>query len=112
MASPGFDWTTGVSFTITPASGDGPFYINADETWASGATSTMGTWGAWFVNLPPGEYSVSASHATMNCVPAGGRFGWAETDGTATAPVIAGINTQSIGFFCSEPPGDAGADGG
>jgi hypothetical protein len=107
---PGLDWTTGVSFTITPAGGNGPYYVNPDETWASSATSTVNAWGAWFLNLTPGMYTVKATHPTLSCNASGGAFGWAQTDGTSKAPVIAGIHTQSIAFFCTARPADAGTD--
>jgi len=107
---PGLDWTTGVSFTITPAGGNGPYYVNPDETWASAATSTVNGWGAWFLNLPPGSYTVKATHPTLSCNASAGAFGWPQTDGTSKAPVLAGIHTQTIAFFCTPRPADAGAD--
>ena len=107
---PGLDWTTGVSFTISPAGGNGPYYVNPNETWASSATSTVNGWGAWFLNLTPGTYTVTATHPTLRCNASGGAFGWSQTDGTSKAPVIAGIHTQTIAFFCAPPPSDAGSD--
>jgi hypothetical protein len=107
----GIDYTTGVSFTITPKKGDGPFYVGADESWSSGATATTGGYGAWFLNLPPGTYSLGATSATLTCTPiAGNGYGWPQTDGTLKAPIIAGLNTQAVGFFCAPKPADAGRD--
>lgn len=109
-AAPGFDFASGVSFAVAPKSGVGPFYVNADETWASGATSTVGGYGAWFMNLAPGTYTVTATSATMTCnAIAGNGYGWGQTDGSAKAPVLKGTNTQSIGFFCAAKVTDAGA---
>jgi hypothetical protein len=99
----GFDWASGVTFSITPSGGDGPFYVDADELFVSGATSTSGGWGAWFINLTPGTFTVSASHATLTCNSVGNVWGWMNTDGTADVPVYAGLNTQSIVFLCSTP---------
>jgi len=105
----GVDYTTGVSFTITPQKGDGPFYVNLDESFASGATSTTGGYGGWFLNLPPGTYTIKATHPTLKCsAVAGNGYGWAQPDGTLKAPIIAGFNTQAVGFFCAPPPADAG----
>jgi len=105
----GVDFTTGVSFTITPTKGDGPFYVNLDESFASGATSTTGGYGGWFLNLPPGTYTIKATHPTMKCsAVAGNGYGWPQADGTLKAPIIAGLNTQAVGFFCAAPPADAG----
>ena len=107
----GVDYTTGVSFAITPKKGDGPFYVNLDESFASGATSTTGGYGGWFLNLPPGTYTIKATHPTLKCsaVPGNG-YGWAQSDGTLKTPIIAGLNTQAVGFFCAPPPADAGKD--
>lgn len=105
---PGLDWTTGVSFTITPTGGNGPYYVNPNETWASSATATVNAWGAWFMNLAPGTYTVTATHPTLSCRAGGGGYGWAQTDGTAKAPIIAGMNTQAIAFICTPPPSDGG----
>jgi hypothetical protein len=106
----GLDWTTGVSFTISPAEGDGPYYVATDETWATSATATVNYWGAWVMNLPPGTYTVTATHPTLTCAASGGGYGWADTDGTARVPVLAGMNTQATSFFCAPPPSDAGTD--
>ena len=112
-AAPGFDFTTGVSFAITPDTGDGPYYVKPDESWAGASvTATVNGYGAWFMNLPAGTYTVRATHATLTCsAVAGNGYGWAQTDGSAKAPILAGINTQSIGFFCAPPP-DGGTDAG
>lgn len=104
----GFDWTTGVSFEVTPTEGNGPFYVDIDEQWVDGADSTQGGWGAWFLNLSPREYTVTAMSPTMTCSAAGGGFGWAQDDGSAKAPVLAGVTTQAIVFLCT-PTGDGGA---
>jgi hypothetical protein len=105
----GVDYTTGVSFAITPKKGDGPFYVNLDESFASGATSTTGGYGGWFLNLPPGTYTIKATHPTLKCSAVSGNgYGWAQADGTLKAPIIAGFNTQAVGFYCVPPPVDAG----
>ena len=106
-AAPGFDFTTGVSFVITPKDGTGPYYVNPDETYASGKTATTGGWGAWFLNLSPGKYTVTATSATMTCtaVPA---FSWAQKDGSAQIEIWKGLLTQSVGFFCAPMSADAG----
>ena len=110
-AAPGFDFTTGVSFSVTPTGGNGPYYVNPDETWASAATATVNGYGAWFMNLTPGTVTFTATHPTLRCnAAAGNGYGWAQTDGSNKAPVIAGLNTQAVGFFCAPPPADAATD--
>jgi len=107
-AAPAVDFATGVSFSISPAGGDGPFYIDASEHFVSGATATAGGWGAWFLNLNPGEVVITATHPTLDCnAVAGNGYGWPEPDGTLRVPVLKGILTQSVVFFCT-PPADGG----
>jgi hypothetical protein len=68
-----------------------------------------GGYGAWFLNLTPGTYTVTATSATMTCSAIGGNgYGWAQTDGSSKAPVLKGTNTQSIGFYCAAKAADAG----
>jgi hypothetical protein len=102
-AAPGFDFLEGVSFAIAPKSGVGPFYMDANEKYVAGATSSSGGYGAWFLNVTPGTVTVTATSATYTCTAvAGNGYGWAQADGSAKAPIVAGLNTQSIGFFCTK----------
>ena len=110
-AAPGLDFTTGLTLSVSPKSGVGPYYVAPDETWASTATKTAGGYGAWFLNLTPGDYKASASSPDLDCVPIGSNgYGWPNTDGTSGFPIIAGFNTQSIGFYCVPKVSDAGHD--
>jgi hypothetical protein len=105
---PALDFTTGVSFSISPAGGDGPFYNDDSEQFVSGATATAGGWGAWFLNLEPGEVVITATHATLNCNSvADNGYGWPEPDGKLRDPILTGILTQAVAFFCA-PPTDGG----
>jgi hypothetical protein len=103
-AAPGFDWVEGVSVTITPA-GEGPFYIDGDERYDATLDATgNGGYGGWFMNLAPGEHVLTFSHPTLNCAPIGGNaFGWPEGPNSVRAPVVAGMNTQAVGVFCTAP---------
>jgi hypothetical protein len=110
-AVPGFDFAVGVSFTISPKGGDGPFYVATDETWASGATSTVGGYGAWFLNLTPGTNTGKAASPTMTCQGVSGNgYGWANKDGTSSFPILTDVTTQSILFYCVPNATDAGHD--
>ena len=82
---------------------------DADEAFRPGATASgEGGYGGWFLNLTPGEHVLTFSHPTLNCVPiAGAAFGWPEGDHSVRTPILAGINVQAVGVFCSEPV-DAG----
>jgi hypothetical protein len=98
-----FDWVQGASLAMTPASGNGPWYNDAAEGYVDGATETSGGWGAFFVNLPNGTYTLSIDHPSLNCNPIGSVYGWPAADGTVEVPVFEGWNTQAVGFICVEP---------
>lgn len=106
----GVDWVDGLSVTISPAGGDGPFYLDANEVYRPGATSTgEGGYGGWFINLAPGEYVLSFSHPTMSCAPLpGAAFGWPEGANSVRTPILADMNTQAVGVLCTQPT-DSGA---
>jgi hypothetical protein len=57
------------------------------------------------LNLDPGEVVITATHATLDCnAVAGNGYGWPEPDGTLRAPILKGILTQAVVFFCTPPP--------
>jgi len=89
----------GVSFEITPAAGDGPYFAggkNIDPVLTATTVEGLGT--AGFVNVPPGTYSVTASHPTATCVPAD-RSPLGTVQGSAEAVVVAGVAT-TVFFLC------------
>ena len=101
-AAPGFDFTTGVSFEVTPKSGVGPYYVTPDETWDQSAKATVGGYGAWYLNLDPGTYQATASSSSATCVSVfGNAYGWTGDNGATKFPIIAGWNTQTILFYCT-----------
>jgi hypothetical protein len=101
-AAPGFDFTTGVSFTLTPKGGDGPFFVTPGETWDESAKATVGGYGAWYLNLIPGTYQATASSDSATCVSVfSSIFGWQGDNGATKFPIIAGWNTQTILFYCT-----------
>jgi hypothetical protein len=59
----------GITMTISPASGTGPFYTNAQSLPDPAATSTgpsgLGLW----ANVNPGEVEVTFTHPTKTCTP-------------------------------------------
>ncbi|HEX3597191.1 MAG TPA: hypothetical protein VHU80_18915 [Polyangiaceae bacterium] len=101
-AAPGFDFTTGVSFAVTPKSGVGPFYVTPEETFAPTAKATVGGYGAWFLNLAPGTYEATATASSMTCsgVPGSG-YGWPGDAGVSKFPILADFDTQTVLFFCA-----------
>ncbi|HEX4336387.1 MAG TPA: hypothetical protein VH062_10775 [Polyangiaceae bacterium] len=101
-ASPGFDFTTSVTFTFTAKTGSGPYFVTPGETWDSTAKATVGGYGAWFVNVDPGVYQATATSTSATCVSVtGSAYGWAGDNGATKFPIIADTNTQTILFYCT-----------
>jgi len=101
-ASAGFDFTTGVSFQVTPKSGVGPYFVTPGETWDESAKATVGGYGAWYLNLEPGTYQATASSSSATCISVtGNAYGWSGDNGATKFPIVAGWNTQTILFYCS-----------
>ena len=72
---------SGVSVTLNPASGEGPFYFaegNLLENATSGsafnteATATTSSGVLTYINVDPGSYTLSFSHDTLTCVSGAG----------------------------------------
>jgi hypothetical protein len=96
----GLDWALDVAVSIAPAAGDGPFYEGADGKFVANATGTRGQ-GAWFVNLPAGEYEVTFASATLDCrAMASGLYGFPGGLHSVRVPVVAGTTTQGVGVLC------------
>lgn len=85
----------GVTVTLTPTSGAGPFYATAAGIPSRTLTETTTSGTAIFANVDPGEYLVAFSHATLTCAPTG--FAWAGTAAETTrVPVQADHITSTI----------------
>lgn len=85
----------GVTVTLTPTSGAGPFYATAAGVPSRTLTETTTSGTAIFANVDPGEYVVTFSHATLTCAPTG--FAWAGTAAETTrVPVQADHITSTI----------------
>jgi hypothetical protein len=88
-AGAGFVYTSleGVTASLDPASGDGPFYADADGKIDLSLQATSELGGLSFLNVEPGDYTLSFDHSTMVC-------------SGAYATVIAGHVTMNVGGFC------------
>jgi len=85
----------GVSVTLTPTSGAGPFYATAGGVPSRTLTETTTSGTAIFANVDPGDYVVTFSHATLTCTPTG--FAWTGTVAETTRlPVQADHITSTV----------------
>jgi len=104
----------GTRVELSPASGEGPFYLDENEQLDLNRNSLV-LWG-FQANVDPGEYTVEISHPDAECayLPTADS-GW-PVDGSDTASRVmapAGYMTWIVLFTCGESAEDAGAaDGG
>ena len=87
----------GVSVSVSPKSGAGPFYANEGSIPDTKLmmTTKNRAFGAGFTNLTPGEVEVTFSHPSLDCSQI--IFGWPSTKPhTARVPVIAGSLTNVV----------------
>ena len=90
---------TGVSASIAPASGDGPFYFNSTFTPVPQGTELPQGGGALFFNVDPGTVTVSFAPAVAGCAFIDLAWG-SEADSTAT-PVEANVISGPPNIFCN-----------
>lgn len=76
----------GVTVTLAPASGTGPFYSGATGIPSRTLTETTTSGASVFANVPAGDYVVTFSHATAMCSPTG--FSWSGTVAETTRVTV------------------------
>jgi hypothetical protein len=103
-----------VAVTLSPAKGDGPYFINAKNKFVDGATKTIAGVGFYF-NLDPGDYTITFDQPAFDCAPISiGFSGW----GVPVPPngvkftVLADYMTTEAGVFCTPKSVIVGGDGG
>lgn len=83
------DGTAGVAVSLSPAAGQGPFYVDRTSGIQDTTATTASTTGGGFVGVPPGSYETVFTGSTA-CHPA---FGW---DGTAAGSVVTTVEAGAI----------------
>ncbi len=87
----------GVTVTLSAATSQGPFYADENGMMDTTLTQTSESGQVSFWSVPPGEVTLSASHAIVDCEAI---EGWpAETPGEMTVPVQANMATL-VTFGC------------
>ena len=99
----------GVTFDLAPASGTGPLYGNDLNLIDPNLTATGARGAALFFNVDPGEYEVTASHATLPCTALLAITGSAPNQ--FRARVVANFVTY-LTVLCDDGAGGAGGTGG
>jgi hypothetical protein len=93
----------GTKVSLSPASGDGPFFVGLDGVIDPDATATLAVGGVFF-NLEPGEYTLTTSAEGRKCagmsfpfaafgIPAGGE--------SVIGHVLPGYYTWQVGTLCT-----------
>ncbi len=86
---------SGVSFALSPTSGDGPVYLDASGAPNASLTATSSKGIAAVLNVAPASYDLSVT--TSNC--AGPNSGWSPAANKVSLKVTAG-RASLVGFLC------------
>jgi len=104
----------GVTVSLSPSSGDGPFFTNAENLFERSATSTVGGLG-FFFNLAPGDYELTFDDPRADCAPISfpfGAFGYPAPPTSVKFPIRAGFVTDQVGVLCTPKSDLSGLDAG
>jgi hypothetical protein len=112
-----FAGTKNTLITLTPASGNGPYFVNDDNNQIDlSATSFIGST-ALYYNVDPGTYTLTYSNPTYDCEPISfpfGQFGFPITSPAHSLKIVvaAGYITGIVGALCTANPVIVAVDGG
>jgi hypothetical protein len=112
----GFATVPGTGLSMSPASGKGPYFVNANNEFDLSAKSFVGV-AANYYNVDPGTYTLTFANANFDCEPVlfpFADFGWPLTTPahSLSAVVAAGYITGSVVALCSKNAGIVSTDGG
>jgi hypothetical protein len=100
-AGNGYDLSVGLTVAVKPVAGGGPFYYALSGLAPDAGSTVEGGGGGEFVNLPPGEYSFTFHHPTLQCTGfTGGIYGYPAGANAVRAPIFAAAWTSAIGVGC------------
>ena len=111
-----FAGTKNTMVTLTPASGNGPYFVNDDNQIDLSATSFVGST-ALYYNVDPGTYTLTYSNPAYDCEPISfpfGQFGFPVTSPAHSLKIVvaAGYITGIVGALCTANPVIVAVDGG
>jgi hypothetical protein len=112
----GFGGDPGAQVSLSPAAGDGPFYIASGGEFQLDASAMVDALG-WFYNVPPGIYDLVVADAAHDCEPiefqfSSNGFPLTTPPHAIQIPVVAGYTTLEVGLFCTAKPPIVNTDGG
>jgi hypothetical protein len=120
LADGGIALTEGSRLTLSPPSGDGPFFATRSNVIVKSATTTRGGLSYYF-NLDEGDYTLTVDDDAQDCSPISfpfGQYGLPVPPHGASFKVLKGHVSDQVAILCTQksvitPEGDAGTrDGG
>jgi hypothetical protein len=93
----------GAKVTLSPTSGNGPYYLGPNNALDPSATSIVDTAGLFF-NLDPGNYEITFDDPTKDCAPIStqfGGFGFPSPPSSVKFPIMKGYITNGVGVACT-----------
>jgi len=111
-----FAGTDATQITLTPASGNGPFFVNDNNQIDLSVTSFVGST-AFYYNVAPGTYTLTYANTGYDCEPIlfpFGQFGFPVATPAHSLKVVvgAGYVTGIVGALCTVNPVVVAVDGG
>jgi hypothetical protein len=108
----------GATVTLSPAGGNGPFFLGNNNAFVLSATTTQAFFGAYY-NLDPGTYTLTVNDPNNDCAPVSfpfGGWGYPVPPNSVKFPIRAGTLTDQVGVLCTKKSAivkvDSGAGGG
>jgi hypothetical protein len=106
----------GATLSLSPAAGDGPFFLDDHNDFVPGATAFVDTLAAYY-NLTPGMYTLTYADTTDDCEPilftfAGWGYPVTTPKHTLQFPIVAGYATGVVGMLCTPNSVVVTTDGG
>jgi len=111
-----FTTVPGTKVSLSPMSGNGPYFINGSDEFDLSATSFVGI-AANYYNVAAGNYTLTFSNPGFDCEPVlfpFGQFGWPLTTPAHSIGVLVvpGYITGSVVALCSKAATIVATDGG
>jgi hypothetical protein len=93
----------GATVSLTPAGGNGPFFLTDGNTFDLTAKTFVDVQG-WYYNLDPGQYSLVLGDTNNDCEPISfpfGQYGYPGATHEVKFPIVAGYTTELVGELCT-----------
>lgn len=99
----GLGLSQGAKLSLSPVSGEGPYFTDSHNVFDKSATAMMGGLGFYF-NLDQGDYALTVDDPNADCAPISfpfGEYGIPEAPRSIRFKVLANYATDQLGALCT-----------